>query len=121
MRTWLAQFGGFWVPGLDPTRIRLLGLLDLVIGDFDEAVAELEQARTEYTAQRPGPNYAWINSELVEALIARASRGDGERAAELLKEGLPMARNLGLVPLQKRYRRLKAKAFAATCASRSTR
>jgi hypothetical protein len=89
--------------------MRLLGLLDLTLGDADAAVEELEQALVDYAPFRPGPEVAWIISELAEALLARAREGDPGRAAVILEEGLAMAAKMGMVPLQARYRQLAAR------------
>jgi hypothetical protein len=106
LRPWYAAHHEDWNPGLEPTRPRLVGLLDLTLGNSDAAVGEFEQALVDYSTQRPGPSVAWICSELAEALLARAKAGDTQRAIGLLKEGLAMATTLGMVPLQERYRQL---------------
>lgn len=109
LRRYHAEHDEFWTPGVHPTRRRLLGLLDLTLGNHDAAVGELEQTLADYAAQQPGPNPAWILSELAEALLARGRQGDVARATELLHEGLAMATTLGMVPLQDRYRSLAAR------------
>jgi DNA-binding SARP family transcriptional activator len=109
LRQFLAPMRGWWIPSNGPTRTRLLGLLDLTLGDADAAAGELEQALGECAAQRPGPNVAWICSELAEALLARGKEGDLPRAARLLDEGLAMAKALAMVPLMERYRTLAAR------------
>ena len=106
LRQWYSENGECWMVGLQPTRMRLLGLLDLTLGDADAAVGELEHALVDYAPFRPGPEVAWIISELAEALLARAKEGDPARAAVLLQEGLAMAATLGMIPLIARYRRL---------------
>jgi DNA-binding SARP family transcriptional activator len=107
LRQWFVDHRMNWIPGMEGlTRTRLLGLIDLTLGDAGAAVGELEQAMIDYAAQRPGPNVAWICSELAEALLARATEGDAARAATLLQEGLAMATILGMVPLQERCRSL---------------
>ena len=109
LRRYFAEHDEAWTPGLHASTMRRRGLLDLALGDADAAVGELEQTLIDYAAQRPGPNVAWICSELAEALLARAMPGDAQRAADLLKEGLAMATTLGMVPLQERFHQLASR------------
>ncbi len=108
IRPLLKEPNGPQLCGLEPCGIRVLGLLDLVIGDAIRAVAELEQALVDYAPQRSGPEGAWVCTELAESLIARGAKEDLARAAELLAESMATAKKLGMVPLQQRIRRLKA-------------
>jgi hypothetical protein len=109
LRLYYAEHDERWTPGMHPATLRLRGLLDLTLGNAVAAVAELEQALRDYEAQRPGPNVAWVCSELAEALLARAMPGDTQRAADLLQEGLAMATTLGMVPLQERFHQLTSR------------
>jgi hypothetical protein len=112
LRQWYGENDERWMIGLQPTRMRLLGLLDLTLGDADAAVGEFEQTLVNYAPYRPGPEAAWIISELAESLLARAREGDSVRAAVLLQEGLAMTMTLGMIPLQARFRELAARAPA---------
>jgi hypothetical protein len=121
LRAWYAENDKDWIPGWALTTSRIRGLLDLTLGNVDAAVHEFEHALEHHAAQRPGPNVAWICSEVAEALLMRRAPGDIERAAELLRDGVVMARSLGMLPLQERLRLLAARVPAVAPSRRASR
>jgi hypothetical protein len=89
-------------PWCEPPYARQLGLLAQVLGQSDEAVAQLTEA--EAAAARVGmrAHLARLRYELAGALLARSSSGDAESAVDLLETAQALADELaqaGLLPL----------------------
>jgi ATP/maltotriose-dependent transcriptional regulator MalT len=106
LRRGLSEQVGVDIPGLKFILPRVLGLLDMAVGDADAAVAHFDQTLTRYRQVGQVPNTAWSCFECAEALLARGGEGDRERAAQLLQEGLAIAQRLDMRLLEERIRKL---------------
>ena len=78
---------------------RHLGLLDMTLGRWDDAVRDLTAAQEIHTRMRARPWMARTNYELARALVGRSQPGDRERAVSLLNEVLEVANELGMTRL----------------------
>lgn len=92
---------------LGPVELQL-GIGAAFLGDYDEAIADLEHAR-EHSSEAGAPGFAAEAAcELAHALRARASPDDQGRAGELLAEAARDADALGMDLLAERARQLSA-------------
>lgn len=74
---------------------RILGLLARTCGRLDQATEHLERAIEMATRMGDRPGMAICRVDLAEVLLARAGRGDRERALELVSEAIPLGREMG--------------------------
>jgi hypothetical protein len=81
-------------PWCEPPYSRQLGLLALTLGNNDDAVRHLGDAEARTTALGMRAHLARLRLELAEALLARSSPGDPERARSLLEDARALAREL---------------------------
>ncbi len=83
---------------------RVLGLLRQTMGRLDDAIIHFEEAAT--FCRRAGfrPECAWSTCDYADALLQRNGPGDSERAVPLLREGLALSEELGMLPLMDRLR-----------------
>ena len=89
--------------GQPPVTDRVLGLLAQTMGQFDDAVAHLEDALT-FCRGEYRPELANTSCECAELLLQRDAAGDRQRASELLDESLALAGELSMRPLEGRVR-----------------
>jgi len=85
---------------------RVLGLLDIAIGDWDAATAHLTMAAA--TARREGlrPELARTLVGLAELELARGKKGSAPRADDLLHQALALCTELGMAGAEQRAREL---------------
>ena len=81
---------------------RLLGLLAVTFGHVDTALAHFEDGLA--FCERAGyrPEHAWTASDYAEALLARNTPGDRDKAVALQDVALETTRDLGMRPLMER-------------------
>lgn len=79
---------------------------DAATGDTESAVARLEEALSLYRTCGARSVIARICCECAEALLARGTRTDRERAGRYLREARSIARALGMKLLLERIRGL---------------
>ena len=72
------------------------GVLSGVLGEWDEAVADLDAALERHLAMGARPWAALSQVELARVLQARAGPGDADRSAALVTEAVAVAEELGL-------------------------
>ncbi len=84
------------------TTDRLLGLLSTAMRKLDAAQSHFEEALAFCAKAGYRPEFAWTACDFANALLERASPGDGERAARLRDEALAVARDLEMHMLQAR-------------------
>ena len=88
----LNMVGGDWVLGLVS---RTMGETDRAVGHFQDAIAFSRHA--DYR-----PHLAWACYDCAETLLLRGGPTDGEQAGPLIDEGLTIASDLGMAPLEER-------------------
>jgi tetratricopeptide (TPR) repeat protein len=81
-------------PWCEPPYSRQLGLLAQTMGRHDDAVRHLTHAEGKTAALGMNAHLARLRLELAEALLARGSAGDRERAEALLVEARTLAEEL---------------------------
>jgi class 3 adenylate cyclase len=74
---------------------RILGLLADTVGRTEDAIRHFESAIELSTKMGDRPYLALGRANLADALLERDSRGDRERALDLLREALSSAREMG--------------------------
>ncbi len=75
---------------------RLLGLAAATTGDIGTAIGHLERAAVENRRLANRPLMAITKADLADLLLARAGRGDLDRAATLLDEAIEQGTTIGL-------------------------
>jgi hypothetical protein len=78
-----------------------MGVLQLLQGRGDDAVASFEHALQRSRAMRARPYVARSQAGLAGGLRLRGAPGDAERAAELEEQALEAARELGMLRLER--------------------
>ena len=81
------------------------GVLSGVVGEWDDAVVDLEWGLERHQAMRARPWVALSQIELARVLEARAAPGDRARAAELTASAVAVADELGLASVHTRVGR----------------
>jgi ATP/maltotriose-dependent transcriptional regulator MalT len=109
LRPRVAERHDLWLPAFEPIKPRLLGLLDMTLGDTDSAVACLTDALQQYRAGGQKPAVAWTCSEVAEALLRRGRAADSRRADVFLREARETAVSLGMARLLERIELLGKK------------
>ena len=95
----LLPFRSVSTPGLSPERA--LGLLARSISRVEEAVEHLAAATDSVRGTDYRPELAWCCYDYADVLLRRDAEGDREKARLLLHEGLEIATELGMRPLQR--------------------
>ena len=95
---------------------RHLGVLATVLERWDEGERHFRRALERNASLRSPPLVARTRVEHAELLLARDGPGDRSRAVELLEPALATARRLGMRPLERRARELRAHAAAGAAA-----
>ena len=78
---------------------RYLGLLELTVGRFDDAVVALSEALAIHERMGAVPWAARTQHDLARALVARGSTSDTARAVSLLNQALETANSVGMPKL----------------------
>ena len=103
-------YPGSWFAGV---KGRLLGLLNLTLGDADAAVDYFEECYRFCGEEELTPMLAWVCYDYARALLLRSAEGDRSKAEQLLREGLSIASKLGMKPVETNITGLLAKQFRA--------
>lgn len=89
---------------------RILGMLASRLGDHDQAQNHFESAMELCADGGYKPELAWTCSEYAQMLLERDASGDREKTNQLQGKALGIARELSMVPLEKRLLELRDKA-----------
>lgn len=79
---------------------RYLGMLALLLGDYEAADAHLKAALESSLAMSSPPYEALTRLEIARLLLTRRAPGDAPAAREHLERALSIARQLGMAPLE---------------------
>ena len=81
---------------------RLLGLLARTMRQFETSVDHFRKVLEDCRATHHRPELAWVCCDYADVLLERNQPGDRDMAKSLLDEGLAVAHELGMRPLQER-------------------
>ncbi|MFQ6030434.1 MAG: hypothetical protein ACE5Q6_23415, partial [Dehalococcoidia bacterium] len=81
---------------------RMMGILARSMGEMDLAADHFQAALSFCNTGGFRPELAWSCCDFADALLARESSGDRERAMSLLDESLAISRELSMRPLMER-------------------
>ena len=87
-----------WVMATD----RLLGLLSITMGNFDQATEHFEDSMALCRKGGYRPELAWTCCDYADTLLRRNSEGDQAKATSLLDDSLAISSELGMRPLMER-------------------
>jgi DNA-binding CsgD family transcriptional regulator/tetratricopeptide (TPR) repeat protein len=98
-----------------------LGFVARRLGRFDDAVDHLERALQRHVDDGTIPLRVEAACELAEALVARRTSGDEERALSLVRATLPVASSRGMRPFVERLAAAQASLDSSSAATLLTR
>ena len=98
----LLSWKGTFLNHFRSTADGLLGLLADTMGDYDAAVQHYEDAMAICRKAGLRPELAWTHCDCADTLLKRNGSGDHATARSLYEEGLALAQELSMTPLQAR-------------------